>query len=188
VATFDIGQSDEIARHLQDGARRGVRKGLLSAAYRLLGVIQNEIIPAEKPPPIGVAGAYRAAWHPEETESGVDLVNDMPYAPVIEWGARAANIKIGRQMIDALAEWARIKGLTGHAPNKRGSSEARLDARKIAWAIARSMQGYGDKPGKGIFNRDDSRGGLRIAEKAAKRAPEVVREEVEREVAAEMGK
>lgn len=187
MPTFDISEGAEIAKHLEDGAKRGVRKGLLSAGYRLLEVVTAEIIPAEKPPPI-FDGAYRAAWRVEETPRSVDLVNDMPYAPVIEEGARAANVKIGRDMIDALAEWARRKGLTGHAPNKRSSPEARAEARQIAWAIARSMQGTAKHPGKGIFNRDDSRGGLRIAEKAAKRAPEIVREEVERAVSEEMNK
>lgn len=177
---FDLKDHDQIARHLQDSTKEAVARGLLSAAYRLLGIVQNEIIPAEKPPPVA-EGAYRAAWRVEPVAGGAHLVNDMPYAAVIEGGARAANIKIGRKMIDALAEWARLKGLTGHAPGARSGADAHAAARQIAWAIARAAQGTAKKPGKGFFNREGSQG-LGIARKAVKRAAEFVEEEILREI------
>lgn len=178
MPTFRLDEFDKVVEHLKSSTRDGVRRGLLAAGYRLLGVIQNEIIPAEKPPPINV-GAYRTAWRVEEVEGGAHVVNDMPYASIIEYGARAENIKIGRKMIDALAEWARLKGLTGHAPGARSSPDARAAARQIAWAIARAMQGTDKVQGKGIFNRDGQKG-LRIAEKAKRRAADFVEEEVRR--------
>ena len=185
MPTFKISEYEQLQRYLDKGLEDGVQRGLLSAAYRLIGVVQNEIIPAVKLPPI-FDGAYRAAWKAATIVGGAQLYNDMPYAPVIEDGAAAANIKIGRAMIDALTEWARRKGLTGHAPGKRNSPEARADARQIAWAIARSMQGAGGKEGKGIFNRDGKKG-LGIAAEAAKRAPDIVREEVASEIARKLG-
>jgi hypothetical protein len=174
VPTFDISEDQELKRWLVEHMQEGVRKGLLSAALRTVGVIQNEIIPAEKPPPIFDAH-YKQAWHGVPTSYGADVYNDMPYAPVLEYGARAENIKIGRKMIDALTEWVRRKGRMGTAP------EARADARSAAWAIARAMQGTTRIQGKGIFNRDGVNG-LRILEKATRRLREFVGEEIEREV------
>jgi hypothetical protein len=170
MPTFDLSQYDELQKWLEEGMEDGVKEGLLSAGYRLLGVIVNEIIPAEKQPPI-FDGAYRAAWKVEPTDQGADVYNDMPYAGVIEEGARAENVKPGRAMIDALTEWARRKGLTGHAREDRASPEARTQARSIAWAIARSMQQ------KGIFNREGEMG-LHIARKGMARAADFVEEEV----------
>jgi hypothetical protein len=174
MPVFELKDYEKLARWLEEHTQDAVRRGLTSAGFRLIGVIQNEIIPAKKPPPI-FDGAYRAGWKMETTDGGVDVYNDMPYSSVIERGARAENIKIGRAMIDALTEWARRKGLTGHAPRQRSSPEARAEARQIAWAIARAMQK------KGIFNRDGQKG-LRVAEDAAKRAPEIVEEEIRREM------
>jgi hypothetical protein len=179
--TFRIDEYDRFAKWLEAGIVDGVRRGLVSAGYRLVGVIQNEIIPAEKVPPV-FDGAYRAAWRVEIDDEGVvSVVNDMPYASVIERGARPENIKVGRKMIDALAEWARRKGLTGHAPSERSGPDAMAQSRQIAWAIARAMQGTPRVEGKGIFNRDGKQG-LQIAKKAAKRLPEFLEGEVRREM------
>lgn len=180
MPSFRLDEYEALTRWMKENTRTAVQRGFLSAGIRLLGVIQNEIIPAEKPPPI-FDRVYAQSWRVEPTDRGVDLVNDLPYASVIERGARAENIKIGRKMIEALAEWVRRKGLTGHPPGERHSPEAVADARQIAWAIARAMQGTNTKPGKGIFNRDGTQG-LHIADKAARRAPEIVEQEVVREL------
>lgn len=179
MPSFDLSEGDALARWLEESSGEAVHRGLLSAGFRLLGVITSEIIPQEKPPPI-FDGAYRAAWRVQTVEGGAEVLNDMPYAGPIEDGVRAENVKIGRPMIEALAEWVRRKGLTGHAPGKRSSPETRAEARQIAWAIARAMQGTPGKEGKGIFNRDGKQG-LGIARKAAERAPEIVADEVQRE-------
>lgn len=178
MPTFDLSQSDDLKRWLDGGLRDGVKAGLLSAAQRTVGVIQNEIIPAEKPQPI-FDDHYRQAWHAVATDRGADVYNDMPYAAVIEYGARAQNIKIGRLMIDALAEWARRKGITGHS--NKASPEAFADARQVAWAIARKMQGTATTAGTGIFNRDGKEG-LGVLKKAAARLAGFVEEEIQREV------
>lgn len=180
MTSFKIEEYDKLQRWLEEGLTDGVRRGLVSTGWRLVGIIQNEIIPALKQPPI-FDGAYRAAWRVDATEEGAEVVNDMPYAGPIERGVRAENVKIGRAMIDALAEWARRKGLTGHAPRERSSPQAFAEARQIAWAIARAMQGTERVEGKGIFNRDGQEG-LRVAQKASLRVADIVEEEVRREI------
>lgn len=183
MPTFDLSQSEQLKRWLDEGIKRGVMKGLLSTAQRTVGVIQNEIIPSEKPSPV-FDDHYRQGWHAEATERGADIYNDMPYASVIENGARAENVKIGTKMIDALTEWVRRKGLAGANKN---SPKTTANARQIAWAIARSMQGTGTKEGTGIFNRDGKQG-LHILGKAAKKLAVFVEEEIKREVKRELKK
>lgn len=166
------------------------KRGVLSAAIRLVQVIHTELIPAEDPPPID-QHFYEAGWRYVETAKGADVFNDMPYASVIEYGARADQIKPGKRMIDALAEWVVRKGFT---PKTEGNIQATADidkaARGMAWAIAMSMMGFGDRgkyPRRGIFNRDEGEGGLRIAEKAAARAEALIREEITAEIKEALG-
>ncbi len=184
MISFDIQDTDGLFEHVSDAIEKGRRAGMLSAGMRLVGVIQNELIPQAKPHPPEDQGAYKAAWHAEPTATGADVYNDSPHAPIIEYGARAANIKVGRKLIDALSEWIVRKGLAGKG---RGSIQARAHAdevRSFAFAIAKSMQGFGmNRSGPpGIFNYSDPRGGLRIAEKARARAPKIVAEEIAAEI------
>lgn len=174
MPSFKLEEYEKLDKWLDRTTKDGVRRGLLSAGWRLIGVIQNEIIPAERPPPIN-EGKYRASWAVRPTDGGAEVYNDSDHAPFIERGVRGANVKIGRKMIDALAEWARLKGLTGHPLRQRSSIDARLEARRIAWAVAKSMQK------KGIFNRDGSQG-LQIAKKAKERLVGFVEEEIRREM------
>lgn len=174
MPTFKPEEADELAKLLDEKIAKGVQNGLLSAAQRTVAVIQNEIIPAEKPQPV-FDGHYRDGWHADVIEGGAQVYNDMPYAGVIERGARAENVKPGRKMIDALAEWARRKGLTGHPVGQRSTPDAYAQARGIAWAIARNMQKVG------IFNRD-GQAGLGIAKKAAAKIQGFIAEEIRREV------
>lgn len=168
MPTFRLDQYEELGEWLKGGFAHGAKRGLLSAAFRGLGVIQNELIPQEDPQPVDV-GAYRAGWQVDAHDDGVDLVNTLPYAPVIEYGARAENIKVGRKMIDALEAWVVRKGIVGGA-----------EARSAAWAIAKAMQV------RGIFNRHEGQGGLRIGEKAVKRIREFLPEEIRREMLRKM--
>jgi len=171
VPSFRLDQYAELGKWLEGGFADGARRGLLSAAFRGLGVIQNELIPHEDPQPVDV-GAYRAAWQVDVGDGGaVALVNTLPYAGVIEYGARAENIKVGRKMIDALAAWVTRKGLVGRGNGK----DLEAEARSTAWAIAMAMKQ------RGIFNRN-GRKGLRIGERAVKRIGEFLPEEIRREV------
>lgn len=145
----------------------------LSAATRTVSHIQNELIPQENPPPVDI-GAYRAGWQATPTEKGADISNTLPYAGIIEDGARAENIKIGRLMIAALAEWVIRKRIV---LAMRGKSKADLmqRAESVAWGIAINMKK------RGIFNRDGNQG-LHIAEKAKVKAVEYMREEFAAEI------
>ena len=181
MTTFDISQTDEIAEFVGRHLKAAVSRGLMSAAFRLIGIMQNEIIPAEDPPPI-LSRHYAGGWIPEVQDNGdVHIKNTMPYASVIEWGARAENIKPGRAMIDALTEWVITKGIVARGKTPSQKAQSQVEARQIAWAIAMAMKGTEKITGKGIFNRNGQKG-LRIAEKASKRAPEIVEKEVAREV------
>jgi len=185
VPSFDISEGDKLEKWLTEAARKSAMAGALSAALQLVGVIQNDLIPGERFPPV-FDSAYRNSWQPRATQSGAEVTNTAPHAPVIEWGARQENIKIGRAMIDALADWARRKGIAGASLGKTGKAarantpDVVVASRQMAWAIARAMQGYGARQSgfdRGIFNRDGKKG-LRIAERASKRAPAILVKEI----------
>lgn len=159
---FNAEDTDAFEAWLKDSFQAGARAGMVSACARIVSDIVSRIIPSEPRIPVD-RGVYRAGWQFEVTEEGADVYNATPQAPIIEWGARAENIKIGKTMIDALAEWVVRKGIA-----------SRAEARSVAWAIAKSMQK------KGIFNANGK--GLRILEKALVNAPMFIEEEVAREI------
>jgi hypothetical protein len=88
----------------------------------------------------------------------------MPYAAIIEYGARGENIKIGRKMIEALAAWAKRHGMVGPEPG---------DDTRVAWGIATNLAK------RGIFNEGK---GLRILEKSLKKLQPILDEEYAREI------
>ncbi len=185
---FQVAQSREIAEWLKKGTTAAIKAAVASTALRTVGHIQNELIPNEEPQPVDT-GAYRAGWHVD----GSDVVNTLPYATVIEGGARGANIKIGHAMIKALKLWVLRKGFFGRGRavsgatrgikegafgvGKAGRAAANIEqqAESVAWAIAVAMKK------RGIFNRNGSKG-LRIAERATQFALKVLPEEMAREV------
>lgn len=174
VARFEPGDP-RLAKWIKSKIQKGTMEGIYSTALRMVGVIVNEIIPSEKPPPIDQRH-YAGAWRAERTKRGADVFNNIPYASIIEKGARAKNIKIGRAMIDALTEWVRRKGLAGKAPKNGSASRLNWDAqsRNIAWAIAMSFKK------NGIFNRDGE--GLQIGAKGVKKGLRFAKEEIAREI------
>jgi hypothetical protein len=187
-ARIDIKQAPAWVLKLGKQARGAALRGLYSAGLRTVEHIQTSIIPTESPIPVD-RGAYRAGWVCENVSGGVLIYNKMPYASIIEYGARAENIKIGRAMIDALTQWVRRKGIGAYSTRRfKGGMEGskptltqkvtlhRLkepEARQIAWAIAKSMQK------NGIFNGGK---GLRVLEKALRHAPRFIAEEIAREL------
>jgi len=144
---FDASRPEEIRHWLEAGFEKAAERAVLATAARLISHIQNDVIPKEDPKPVD-RGLYRAGWRMKAIRKGAEVYNTVPHAPIIEYGARAQNIKIGRVMIDALERWVIRKGIAGKA-----------DARGVAFAIANSLKK------KGIFNRGGP-GGLRILEKA----------------------
>lgn len=174
MAVFTIDQTDALGKHISDELKKAARRAALSACARTVQIIVTELIPGENPQPVFDAH-YKQAWRAEPHDMGADVVNTIPYASVIEYGARAENIKIGKAMIEALTEWVRRKGLVGPRPRTAKARATQEDeARQVAWAIAVSMKQ------KGIFNRGGKKG-LRIAERASKRIGKIFLEEFARE-------
>jgi len=174
VIRVEIGDAHLVVAELAGKIKLAKERGILSAAQRLVQVIKTQIIPSQERPPVD-QGAYLAGWDAEPTALGADVFNDAPHAPIVEYGARAPNIKIGRQMILALSEWVVRKGLIGRG---RGSIHERAqndEAQSMAWAIANSMKN------RGIFNSSGQEG-LRILEQARARLPKLLEEEIAAEL------
>ena len=167
MSRLTIEQAPAWVARLGERHRRAALRGLLGAAQRTVEHVV-ELIAREPRVPVD-RGIYRAGWRARALPDGAMVSNDTPHAALIEDGVRGENVKPGRAMIDALAAWVARKGLTGGA---RGEERAAA-ARQIAWAIAKSMQA------KGIFSGGK---GLQIFERARKRIPEFIDEEVMREL------
>ena len=154
----------KLGKQKHAAALRGVR----SAGERLVAHIVTEIIPREPRIPVD-RGIYRAGWRTRPLPNGVLVYNGTPHATFIEDGVRGDHVKVGRAMVDALAEWVKRKGLTGAAKKE----ETRAQARSIAMAIAQSMKK------KGIFGGGK---GLKILARAEKKVDGFLDEEVKREL------
>lgn len=152
MKVFDAERSGEVRIWVEQGFDHVAKRAIVATAMKVVSVIQTEIIPMEDPQPVD-RGLYRAGWRFKKTGDGVEVFNTVPHAPMIEWGVRAENVKIGRVMIDALEKWVIRKGI--------GDSKS---ARGIAFAIANKMKQ------RGVFNREGKKG-LRILEKAVKKIP-----------------
>jgi len=137
------------------------KRAAVSAADRLISIILNEIIPTEPYPPVDI-GLYRASFKRVILEDSVAIMNTAPYAPMIEYGVKAENVKIGGAMLQALEEWV---------VRKLGVSKD--EAPKTAWAVALSLKK------RGIFH--DGKG-LHIMGQAFEVAPEVFQQELNREI------
>lgn len=169
-----IGQVPRYLDERQEAWRRAAIRGLQSAGARGLQDILTRIIPTRTPQPID-RGIYRSGWHLNLTEDGCEIENSEPHAILIEDGVRAANVKIGRKMIRALAEWAIRKGMVQENGPKRGRKKRlKKESEMVAWAIAKSMQK------RGIFNRGNGMGVLE--ELVDKYLPKYIDEEIAREV------
>jgi len=164
---ISIDQAPKWVTELEGKMHQAALRGLRAAGQRLVGHIQNVVIPGESQVPVD-RGTYRAAWRSTNAPDGCLVHNDAPHAVFIEDGVRDENVKIGRRMIDALASWVRRKGIVADAP--RGSRG--VAARQIAFAIAQSMKKRGIFGGKG----------LKILKKGRARVPDFIAEEVEREI------
>lgn len=177
MTVYRLSEAGRFISALARTNRAAAERGLFAAAVRAVGYIQAEVIPSLTPVPTA-RGVWRAAWRAEKTEGGARFFNDAPHAPFIEDGVRGQNVKIGRAMIQALAEWVRMKGIGGRQTvGKSGRAKftkATADeALSIAWAIAKTLQR------KGIFNSGE---GFGVMKKAREQLPRFVREEVLREL------
>ena len=160
-----LGEAGEFFESMGDKWAVAARRGLLSAAMRGVQIIKTQIIPARSPQPVD-RGVYRSGWDARVTPDGADIFNPELHAAFIEHGVRAENVKAGKRMIAALAEWTVRKGI----------AHSYEEGTQIAYAIAGAMKK------RGIFNRF-GRGGLGILrELVEQHMPKIVREEVSREL------
>ena len=130
---------DNAAKHLEETIankrREAIERGLLSAGLRLQKTIQTKIIPARSPKPVD-RGVFKAGWRVYREGSGdsfaVVIENPVQHAAFIEYGVRAANIKPGRRMIAAIAEWVLrkkiVKASQFKAKPKKDTSDRQLRA------------------------------------------------------------
>lgn len=174
TAHFDISQHAEVSKYLDKGFENAAKRAMLATANRVVGVILTEVIPGLNPQPVD-KGMYRAGWRAKKVTGGAEVYNNTPHAPIIEYGARAENIKVGKAMIDALTKWVIRKGIVGKGKG------AKDQARSVAFAIANSMKK------KGIFNRDGKQG-LHVLDKALERVGDFVSEEFANEMKREFEK
>lgn len=157
--------AEEFGTKLPKRMKEAAVRGLISAAHRGVAVIKAELIPAAVPQPVD-RGTYRAGWNVIEIPGvGAVIHNSEPHAAHIEFGVRAASVKIGRAMIQALAEWAKRHGFE--------------EPERAAWAIAKRMQERGIWGQRGL-------GILTLLNDRLRR--EIIREEVTREMNAAKGR
>lgn len=157
--------AEEFGTKLPKRMKAAALRGLLSAAHRGVAVVVAELIPAAVPQPVD-RGTYKAGWIAVEVpDVGALVLNQEPHAGLVEHGVRASSVKIGRAMIQALAEWAKRHGFE--------------DPERAAWGIAKRMKerGIWDQKGLGIHAQLNDR--LRNG---------IIREEVTREMNAAKGR
>lgn len=167
MPVFDSGNIGKLTAFLKGEIVERRRRGIYSAALLTARHIQTTIIPKLQPQPID-RGTSRAGWRAERTEDGADVVNTVPHTIIIDQGVPGANVKIGRAMITALAEWARRKGMLG-----KGAKAGSAEGESVAWGIATNMKK------RGIFNKGQ---GFRFVDVARAFFVKSAKEEVEREM------
>jgi hypothetical protein len=181
MGTFTLRQAGvQLPREVGKEVRRAAFGGLVSAAHAIVQMIDSQIIPSFGARMPVDRGAYRAGFRvlPERAEGKVVIHNVSPHAVFIEEGVRAENVKIGRKMIKALAEWVRRKGIGGKVVTSKGGRSrvvkaSAAEATSIAWSIAKSMQA------NGIFAKGQ---GLHVMRRAEAHMPAIVRREVSAEL------
>ena len=167
MTAIDLSDAEKHFETLGEKLHDAAVRGLQSAALRGQQEILTRIIPSRSPQPVD-RGIYRAGWRVILTPLGAILENAEPVAVFIEYGVRGSNVKLGRAMIDALAEWVTRKGIASSA-----------EALSAAWGIAKNMQR------RGIFNYyggASNVGGMRILGELLLRLPQIAQEEVLREI------
>lgn len=110
------------------GSPRAIKQALFSGAQRGRGLLVK-VSPVDR-------GILRNAWRVLKFASGVSLVNDQPYAGIMERGARP--FKMSRAGIEALAGWVKRKILDGGWGFFTGSRANQRQA--ISWAAKRQQQ------------------------------------------------
>ncbi len=169
IGSVDLKDAGLILDGLGEEYEKAAVVGLRVAAERAKSTIVAQIVPQLSPRSPVDRGVYRAGWKTAPLPNGAEIFNDEPHAKFIEYGVRSENVKIGRRMIDALAEWVKRKRL----------AKTPEQARQIAWAIARKAKA---KNGLAFFAGPQGRG-MRVLETVTRDyLPRFIREEVQRQL------
>ena len=121
-----------------------VERGLRVAAERGMTHLRERS-------PVGVAGAYRAAWTVQRELHGWAIENDAPYAGIIERGARPH--KVSEEGWNSIYLWV-LRVLKGGLVDKQKERKDRGLKRKtqaelaaeITWAIVKKIEKHGQRP------------------------------------------
>lgn len=176
MATVDLKDASTFFQNLEGERKKQAIAGCRLAAVRCVATIQSVIIPSRKPQPVD-RGIYRAGWKVQSLPNGAAYYNDSPVAAIIEYGARAGNIKIGRKLLAALAEWVIRKGIVKRIKGDAQGTATQNAAWAMAWAIAKKAQA-----GAGFHNRFAG-GGQQVMKDCNERfASDFMVEEINREM------
>jgi len=137
VKHLSLDQWVEEMGKLGDNFMSSVMKGVRSGGKRCVSIMQEKTEQAPKASERGTIGAvnfgaYKQAWKVTPISDGVEVSNDRPYSGVIEFGRRQA--PVNKEGITNLELWVKRK-------LKLSDSEAK----SAAFAIARSLNGKGEK-------------------------------------------
>lgn len=149
--TMTEGQLGARLRADSKGASKAILRAMFSAAQRGKAFIVKKS-PVDR-------GILRNAWKVIKLSDGVDLVNDQPYAGIVERGSRP--FKVSGEGLWALKAWALRRLKVGDIVSKTRSathtrkgiarkrikvnSELEQEAESIAWAIKRTFERVGMK-------------------------------------------
>lgn len=125
TVTIDFDKLGHRLRADASGTPRAIKQAIFSGAQRG----RSFIVPRS---PVD-RGILRNAWRVLRTDYGADLVNDQPYAGVMERGARP--FKISKADREALVGWVKRKILDGGSGFFTGNKQSRQQA--ISWAAKR---------------------------------------------------
>ena len=164
---IDNGQLGARLRSDASGIPKVLRNALFSAGQRGKAFILDKT-PVDR-------GILRNAWRVVKLSDGIEIINDQPYAGVMEQGARP--FKIGRAGIEALQQWVmrkllnsgaalrnagkikKAKYLPGDIAKTRAQQHKGLvkslleeEALSIAWAIAKTFEKVGIKGRRFVYN------------------------------------
>jgi hypothetical protein len=149
--TIEPGQLGARLRSDGNGLPKVIQRAMFSAAQRGKAFIVDKS-PVDR-------GILRNAWRIVKMSDGVELINDQPYAGVMEAGARP--FKIGRAGLDALKAWVYRKILNGTiVVNKIKNTRHRKlvkwnledEASSIAWAISKKFEKVGIKGRRFVYS------------------------------------
>src|SRR5258706_10382123 len=96
----DVSEAEALARYMKIALERVAVRAIHALALGMVQHVVAVVIPREPRQPVD-RGAYRAAWKVKKARDGAWVFNGMPYAGVVEFGARPENVKISREMIVA---------------------------------------------------------------------------------------